>query len=294
MAYLITSDYLPQIQSGQLTQLVTTNNGIRAITENRAIAEVKSHLVQKYLTDTEFTDTAQWSNAATYYAANRIYLDATAYSALSTYALGALVLQAGNVYRCSTAIVTPEAFTVGKWTLINAQYTIYYAKYPNPLFSLYGVYVIGDVVYYEGKTYTCKTATQGITQQSAIQYQTSSELPQVNIPPTGSSSSAQYWTELATYTVPAGTLPTDTTYWTLGDNRNQQILGYTIDIVLYYLHARVAPQNIPQLRMDNYDVAREMLREMAKGGVTLDMLKIQPKQGNRVLWGSNIKNINSY
>lgn len=294
MSYLITNDYLPQIQSAQLTQLLTTNNGIRAITENRAIAEVKSHLTQKYIVDDEFTTTSQWSNTAVYYATNRVYLDATTYSASSTYALGALSLYQGNVYRCSTAITVAEAWNAAHWTLIGAQYAMFYGSYPKPLFDLYGQYVAGDEVYHEGHTYTCKIATANISHATALQYGNYSALPAVNVFPSGQPQSSTYWTDNGAYSIPAGTLPTNTTYWTSGDNRNQQILGYTIDIVLYYLHSRIAPQNIPQLRMDNYDVAREQLRAMANGDITLDMPRIQPNQGNRIRWGSNIKNTNSY
>lgn len=294
MAYLITNDYLPQIQSGQLTQLITGNNGIRTIAENRAIAEVKSHLTQKYDVDTEFTDTAQWSNTAIYYAANRIYLDATAYSAAATYSIGDLVLQGGNVYRCNTAIITPEAFNAAKWTLVGAQYAIYYAKYPKPQFNLYGNYAKDDEVFYNGKIYTCLIPTVDIYHAEAIQYTYIENIPYVNVFPDDLNNGSKYWQEDSAYTVPAATLPTDTDYWAYGDNRNQQILGYTIDIVLYYLHARIAPQNIPQLRLDNYDVARLMLKDMAKGDVTLEMQKIQPAQGGRIRFGGNVKQILGY
>jgi len=294
MSYLITNDYLPQIQSTQLAQLITGNSGIRVIAENRAIAEVKSHLVQKYVVDGEFTDTAQWSNSATYYAANRIYLDATAYSAASTYALGALALYQGNVYKCTTAITTPEAWNASHWTLIGQQYSMFYGKYPKPLFDLYGDYSVGDQVFYNGHTYTCRIATSAISHSTALQYGNYSALPAVNIFPSGQPQSSTYWTDNGAYSIPAGTLPTNTTYWTAGDNRNQQILGYTIDIVLYYLHARIAPQNIPELRMDNYNVARQQLVAMADGDITLDMPRIQPNQGNRIRWGSEVRSINRY
>lgn len=294
MSYIIPHDYLAQIQPTQRAQL-TSDATILAQAENRAIAEVKSHLVQKYIVDSEFTDTAQWSNTVAYQAANRIYLDATAYSSSSTYALGALVLQSGNVYRCSTAITVAEAFNIAKWTLIGAQYTIFYAQYPKPLFDLYGVYVVGDQVFYNGHTYTCKIATQSLSQQTALQYVNYTNIPPSNIFPSGSPQSATYWTDNGAYSIPAGTLPTNTTYWTQGDNRNQQILGYTIDIIIYYLHVRIAPLNIPQLRLDNYDIAKQMLKDFAKGdSMTLDMQRIQPNQGNRIRFGGGVKNINSY
>lgn len=293
MSYIIPHDYLAQIQPTQRAQL-TSDATTLAQAENRAIAEVKSHLVQKYIVDSEFTNTAQWSNTVAYTATNRIYLDATAYSLSSTYAIGALVLQAGNVYRCSTAIITPEAFNIAKWTLIGAQYTIFYGSYPKSLFNLYNYYTQGDEVFYNGKTYTCKISSMPLTHETELQFITYENIPAYNVFPDDPVEGAKYWTDNGAYTIPAGTLPTNTTYWTQGDNRNQQILGYTIDIVLYYLHVRIAPMNIPQLRLDNYDIAKQMLKDFAKGVVTLDMQKIQPKQGNSIRWGGNVKNINSY
>lgn len=295
MAYLINNDYLAQIQAAQKTQLLTGNAGVLTQIENRAISEVKSYLTQKYLVDDEFTDTLQWSNSVVYEAADRIYLDATAYSAASTYAIGALVLQAGNVYRCNTAILAPEAFTIGKWTLINAQYTIYFAQFPKDVFDLYARYRVGDEVYYKGKIYECLIATSTIYHEAAIQYVYIDNIPNTNVFPDDIDNGSKYWELKSTYTIPSGTLPTDTTYWTQGDNRNQQILGYTIDFVLYYLHARIAPQNIPQLRLDNYDIARQALKDFAKGdSMTLDLAKIQPKQGGRIRYGGDVKQILGY
>jgi hypothetical protein len=42
---------------------------------------------------------------------------ASAYSSSSTYAAGAIVSYGGKLYKCTTAISTPEAWTVGHWTL---------------------------------------------------------------------------------------------------------------------------------------------------------------------------------
>ena len=42
---------------------------------------------------------------------------AAAYSSSSTYAAGAIVSYGGKLYKCTTAISTPEAWTVGHWTL---------------------------------------------------------------------------------------------------------------------------------------------------------------------------------
>ena len=49
------------------------------------------------------------------------------------------------------------------------------------------------------------------------------------------------------------------------NNRNGLIVMYLCDIVLYHLHARIAPDNIPELRKDRYTDAREWLEKAADG-----------------------------
>lgn len=83
--------------------------------------------------------------------------------------------------------------------------------------------------------------------------------------------------------------------WTAGDNRNQQLVMFMIDITLYHLHSRIAPNNIPQLRIDRYDSAISWLKMAAKGNdITAAIPKIQPTTGNRIRHGGPIKNKNSY
>ena len=103
-----------------------------------------------------------------------------------------------------------------------------------------------------------------------------------------------YWGTGTAYTVPAGTLPTNATYWTAGDNRTQAILMCVIDVCLYHVHSRIAPRNIPDLRRDRYVNAVDMLRAYARGEMTAKLPLIQPKSGARIRFGGPIKNINSY
>ncbi len=82
--------------------------------------------------------------------------------------------------------------------------------------------------------------------------------------------------------------------WTEGDNRSQQIITYMIDICLYHLHARIAPRNIPQLRIDRYRDAIAWLEQVAKGNLTANFPLLQPSQGSRTRWGSSPKLNNEY
>lgn len=85
------------------------------------------------------------------------------------------------------------------------------------------------------------------------------------------------------------------TYFAKGDNRNQQMVQYMLDIMIYRIYSRIAPKTIPEERRDNYQIALMWLRDCAKGDeITADIVKKQPPQGGRIRWGSNIKQQNSY
>ena len=292
MAYIFSRDYLKQIQSGQLSQLQTSDSGILSATEIAAETEVKSHLQQKYDTALEFTDTAVWSNSTTYKAANRVYLDATAFSSSTSYVSGDLVLYESNVYRANASHT--GAWDASNFDKIAAQYTLYYVSYPKPKFDLYKEYAKDDEVWYKDRTYKCLIASQTIYHEQALQYRVYENIPVGNIFPDDAKNGSKYWQDLGAYTVAAGTLPTDDTKWTQGDNRDQNILMKTVDIALYHLHSRIAPQNIPQLRQNRYDDALNMLKAAAKGNITIDMPLKQSKKGNRIRYGGNVKRINGY
>ena len=83
-------------------------------------------------------------------------------------------------------------------------------------------------------------------------------------------------------------------YWKFGDNRNQQLVNYFIDIALYHVHSRISPRNIPDLRVKRYDDAIKWLKMAGRGDITAELPLIQPKQGARVRYGGQVKNINTY
>lgn len=82
--------------------------------------------------------------------------------------------------------------------------------------------------------------------------------------------------------------------WSAGDNRNPSIVERYVDITLYKLHKGIAPRNIPDLRVKAYDDAINDLDKWADGRITLALPKLQPFHGNKIRFGGNIKNNNSY
>lgn len=85
------------------------------------------------------------------------------------------------------------------------------------------------------------------------------------------------------------------TYFTKGDNRNQQILLYTLDIAIYNLYRRIPPAIVPEIRIYAYNSAISWLKNVSKGDdVIADIMKLQPSQGNRIRYGSVPKKTNYY
>ena len=86
-----------------------------------------------------------------------------------------------------------------------------------------------------------------------------------------------------------GNLPTDTTYFTAGDNRNPLVKEITIDVVLYNIHSKISPRNIPDVRRVRYDGTGNLkegdsaiatLMQIQKGVITLDLPIIVPTVQN--------------
>jgi hypothetical protein len=93
--------------------------------------------------------------------------------------------------------------------------------------------------------------------------------------------------------VTAGSAAT-TGAWVKGDNRNAQLVMYCCDIALFHIHSRIAPRNIPDLRVKRYDDAIKWLKMAGRGEITPALPVIQPLQGNRIRYNSQIKQVNNY
>lgn len=291
MAYLIFADYKKQVQTDNLLQVIGNDLTVLKTAELQAIEEAYGYLSQKYDTSKEFTNTQQYSQSAAYYAGDRIYLDATAYSATSTYSLNDLCLYNGVVYVCVTAITVAEAFNVNKWIALGNQYDIFNAQYPKPLFNYKSAYKIGDQVFWGNRIYTAKRASSSYGDD--IEFRLYENIPIQNIFPDDPINGVTYWGAGTAYSV-TNTLPIITTAWAAADNRTQSILMVVIDVTLFHVHSRISPRNIPDLRKDRYSNAIQMLQAFARGEMTAKLPVLQPKQGVRIRYGGAIKNQNSY
>lgn len=295
MAYLISSDLKRFIQTDNLQAIIGGDSSILTAAQQSAQEECITFLSQKYDVSQEFTDSNIWSYTAVYKASNRIYLDALPYDSAAAYALHDLTLQAGKVYINTSAISAPgETFNASHWTLLGSQYDIFYAKYPQPLFDVQSVYAKNAPVFWKDYTFIALTATPTPDHDALLQYGNTQNVPFSNYFPDDPVNGSRQWTNAVAYLVAAGTLPTNINFWIKGDNRSQNIVMYIIDIALYHLHSRIAPRNIPDLRIKRYDDAITHLKGYAKGTTTANLAKLQPPQGKRIRWGSQIKRNNSF
>jgi hypothetical protein len=294
MAYLIPSDYLKLIQSDNLNQITGNNPNLVSICELTAVEEAKSYLIQKFDVDFEFQPITVWDSANTYNAGNRVYLDAPLFSTTSTYTLNQSVVYNSGFYIANKNITTPGAFNPTQWTFIGPQYSIYYAIYPNPQFIYNGQYMVGDIVFWNDKIYTCQIATASLSQQTELQFRAYQNIPPLNVAPDNLNNGFIFWGNGTSYNVPANTLINNSQYWLQYDNRSQQMVTVVIDICLYHLHSRISPRNIPDLRVKRYDDAKDWLMKCSKGDITPNLKLLEPNQGLRIRYGGNIKNINSY
>lgn len=292
MSYLITPEFKRFIQTDNLNQVINNDNSILidAILDAQAVA--RENLVQKYLIDEEMSDTGIYDPTVIYEGGDRVMLDASPYdsNALS-YALGVLTLSNKIVYKCTVAINAAEAFTPAHWTALGAQYSIWYVKILKPQFEVTANYAVGDQVFRLGKVYTAVIATINIDHETLLQAYQYQNVPLKNIFPEDPNNGIKYWGAGVSTALPVANFPTG---FTLGDNRSRNLVRHMMAVVLYIVHDRIAPRNIPILREARYKEAIRWFKDASEGNITADIAKIQPRSGGRIRWGGNIKNINSY
>ena len=263
-------DYNRIIQADNLLQIIESNQQTKIDVEQAAQAEMIGYLSQRYKVGEIFSNTSIYSSANVYYGKNLVEYTETAFNPLTTYVTANRVLYNGFIYS-SIAGSVPHAFLLAEWNLICADKSLFYVTLPNPEFDYNATYQIGDIVWYENNyKYTCVK-------------------PCKNINPLNT----EFWGTPTLFSI-TGQLPTNTTYWTVGDNRNQQIVLFLIDVTLYHLHSRINPRNIPDLRKERYNGnsptdsggAIGWLKSVSKGNVNADLPVFTPEQGMSIRYGN--------
>jgi hypothetical protein len=292
--YLRLKDYDRLIQNDNLTQIISQDSSIRLLSEQMAIEEACSYLRPKYDIVEEFNDTEQFLMSSTYSVDSRINLEGYEYyNNANSYVVDDIVFANNEqVYVCNTP--TTGVFDANDWDLIGNKSDLFYVKAPYPMFNYRtGIYKIGDQVTFRDKVYTALKPSPQLTHTDLLNALTYANLPPTNILPDDPTYGASYWGVGIPYVI-TGVLPTDTDVWTKGDNRSQQMVMVVIDITLYHIHSRIAPRNIPELRMIRYESAKEWLNKCNLGELSPDLPLLPIQNFNRIRWGGNTKTTNIY
>ena len=269
--FLLEADYLALIRQDKLDIVDGANDVIRQASEKSSEEEARGYIRNRYNVDLIFAPLQGWATATTFYWGDRIYLTATAFSAVTVYITGDLVSQSGNVYR-STAGSAAHAFNVAEWTLIGA---VGHYQMEADLWDDETVYVTNDIVKYE---------------TTAVRVYYKALAGNTNVDPYNDNGTN--WIEIESQ---AGQLPTSAVeYWIAGDSRNPLLVRHMVDMTLYHLHSGVNARNIPEFRIDRYKDAVQYFKDIARGLVQLDISIIVPEQGNNIGYGSQPINNNYY
>lgn len=262
-------DYLRVIQQDNLDQITESNQQVKLDVEQSAQAEMISYLAQRYKVKEVFSDTTVFDISLTYKGKNLVEFTAPAFSQTTHYTTNDYTLYNGYIYKC-TVVDAHGAFNAVQWNKICIDRQLYYVTLPYNEFDYTVNYEIGDHVWFADKTYTCQQRCK-------------------NVDPTNSA----FWGTGTTYSV-NGFYPDDSSKWTKGDNRNQQVVLFLLDITLYHLHSRINPRNVPDLRKERYNGnsptdsggAIGWLKSVAHGNVNADLPEYAPSQGLAMRYGN--------
>lgn len=278
--------------------------------ESFAIGMVSSKIRDKYDLPFEITPTLPFDITKQYRANDRIILDgAKEYDETSTYSTNDIVDKDGKYY-IAIAPQISSPFDKGEWLMMGNKYDLYYIPLPYPLFQLNiqkqrgaytaGFYNVGDVVWWDNHTYTCKVQTCIMDSDLAIQYPSYASLPSNNVFPNDVHNGSAYWTDNGEYILDAGLIPSlmgsgaTPSVWKAGDNRDILLVQCIINIALYLLHKRIAPQNVPEHRKLCYKLSIEWLDSIKEGKDLSNLVPVQPNGDTSISWGSKVKLSNGY
>ncbi len=73
------------------------------------------------------------------------------------------------------------------------------------------------------------------------------------------------------------------------EERNPVIILKLLDIVIYHLHSRINPRQIPDLRVERYENAIKWLQDVAKDIIDPDLPTVEREAGGVISWGSEPK-----
>lgn len=324
--------------------LKTSTRRMLLETESIAQEEIASYLRGRYIIDELFAPTQDYTSGATYFGKNLVTYTESKFDYNTVYNPGdrfSYRFSAGtfnNIYEVLQVVsaTTPSNVSDANYNLVCENNALFYANLPCAEFDQSLNYQKGQLVWYQDHIYQALNPMIGITPAQSMNLELRYGIPSVqsyqgvypvdflnsNIfsdprPVVNTSNWSLYSGPVNSFFTGStyyfsggtGTTPDNATYWTQGDNRNPQIVMYYIDILLYHLHSRINPRNIPELRSLRYNggpAANDVLASYAqagaigwlknieKGKVHLDAPEIIPAAGGNIRWGSYEKRNNSF
>jgi hypothetical protein len=305
--HLRDKDYKQTIQDKDILQVVSDDLTLVTAVEQSAQEEMISYLLQRYDTDRIFASIGTFSLSITYSGTQLIEYSEPVYDQTVTYSVGSRISFDDNIYinLLTSSQIDPTDTLV--WQFLTEDKSLYYAKLPYNEWDEKKLYNTNDNVWFQNGTYTASQTNVGnlpIQPYDAFRIvendrNISIGYQDLNVPPNYGfnspfvSSPNQFWSFGSTYSF-SGAYPEDTTRWTKGDNRNQMIKMYLMDITLYHLHSRINPRNVPDLRAIRYDGnnpaqnggAVAWLKRVAAGDINPQIPEIIPHQGSDFRWFS--------
>lgn len=256
-----------------LKELILLNYNGWLQAEQSSQFEMTSYLKARYITDQIFTNTTIYSNSAVYYGKDLVQLTAPSWDENTSYTsiAGEVISYEGKIYQCINNSQGYLPTNTTYWIFLCDSFSLFYLTLNQPEWNPVTKYAAGDQIWYNKRNYTAVVANNNI-------------LPD---------SSTSIWQDDGLYSVTA-TSPLDVTKWTPGDNRNQQIISYLLDISLYHF-LKASPRNLADLRKERYDGnspeqrggAIAWLKRVSKGEVFAELPVIIPRTGEAIQYGNS-------
>lgn len=304
MSFLKFTDYDRLIQRDNLEQLfnnIEDGNALLQDIESSSIVEMSSYLLQRYDASTIFKQFNEFSLSTVYYAGDRIVYTEKDYDYNTQYILNDRFNYKDKIYKVINDSpllpigITPDDTTYSTYfQFICNNNSYFYIALPQQQYSTKLQYTKDTYVFYKDSVYLAlqdnkciKPGTNVKVWQFVYTFSFSGFYPDE---------------EVITSPLLTPVLNNDYYFFKAGDTRNQLLIQYLIDIILYHLHARINPRNIPELRMIRYDGnnatqnggAIAWLKRIASGDITIDLPENEKDVELSYSWGKITDNNSEY
>lgn len=301
----IKQEHLNEITGGDMTQAYQI--------EVQAQLEMLGYLRERYYEDQLFSPTTDFDINQIYYGKNLINYTEAEFDISLTYSVNDRVSFNDKIYiNIATSSNIPPSDT-DNWSYLVDDNTLFYAKLPYPEWNMDKQYLQNDKVWYYdndsliGGVYNAISSNRrALPVQMLTPEQKNGSLNnnfQLGYSDKEFSQDYYYgyqnsqntaWEFVNAYTF-SSVYPIGSTnsliYWQMGDNRDQQLVTYLVDISLYHLYSSASPRNIPELRLIRYDghginrsnSAIGWLEKVASGRVSTTLPPIVPIQGSSIM-----------